>query len=151
MGADDLLQQQIEVAVTGQQHHFVHPWRGIQYVDGDADIPVTLGRAVGTLDVGLQLHRETEVAQNLLELLLTRVAAVDGVGIGLDDAPAASDVCPQGGVVEMAAVGLAHGVVEVLHIGEDSDLLRRGRLGTTQGNSGTTAVGHHYRSPRPAT
>lgn len=73
------------------------------------------------LDVGFQFYCEIEVVQNLLKLLLMWVVVVDGVGIGFDDVFVVSDVCLQGGVVEMVVVGLVYGVVEVLYIGEDSD------------------------------
>ncbi|EJT85254.1 hypothetical protein PPS11_11626 [Pseudomonas putida S11] len=93
----------------------------VDHIQGNAHIPVTFGRAIAALDEGLEAHIETEVAQDLLELLLLAVATVDGIGHGLDNLTFAADIGPQGGVVEMAAVGLAHGVVEVLHIGEQRD------------------------------
>jgi len=49
----------------------------------------------------------------------------DGIGVRLDDLPARADVSPQGGVIEVAAIGLADGVVEVLHIGEHCNFLHR--------------------------
>jgi len=98
---------------------------GVHDVDGDAHVPVALGRAVAALDVGLELHGKAQVAQDLLELLLLAVTTVDGIGIRLDDLPARADVSPQGGVVEVAAIRLAHGVVEVLYIGEHCNFLHR--------------------------
>ncbi|MNQ89451.1 hypothetical protein D3C85_1047590 [compost metagenome] len=91
---------------------------GIHDVDGYTYVPIALGRAVAALDVRLELYREPQVAQDLLELLLLAVAAVDGIGIGFDNLPALADIGPQGGVVEVAAIRLTHGVVEVLDIGE---------------------------------
>ncbi len=59
----------------------------------------------------------------MLKLLLACVTALDGVGIGLDDGAATADIGPQRRIVEVAAMGLPHGVVEVLYIGEQGDLL----------------------------
>ncbi len=72
-----------------------------------------------------RLHGETEVAQDLLELLLFAVATVDGVGVGFDDLALFADVSPQCGVIEVATIGLTHGVVEVLDIGEHCDFFHR--------------------------
>lgn len=58
-------------------------------------------------------------------MLLLAVATVDGIRIRLDDLPARADVSPQGGVIEVAAIRLAHGVVEVLYIGEHRNFLHR--------------------------
>ncbi len=98
---------------------------GVHDVQRDAHVPVALGRAVPALDVGLELHDKAQVAQDLLELLLLAVTAIDRVGIGLDDLPLLADISPQRGVVEMATVGLAHGVVEVLDIGEHCNFFHR--------------------------
>ena len=88
----------------------------------DAHVPVALGRAITALDVGLEPDGKAQIAQDLLKLLLFAVTAVDGVGIGLDDLPALADIGPERRIVEVATMALAHGVVEVLHIGEHRDL-----------------------------
>jgi hypothetical protein len=85
--ADDAFEQHVEVTVAGGQHDFVDVVGGVHDVEGDAHVPVALGRAVAALDVGFEFHGEAEVAQDLLELLLFAVAAIDGVGVGLDDLP----------------------------------------------------------------
>jgi len=92
--------------------------RSVHDVDGDAHVPVALGRAVAALDVGLEFYREAQVAQDLLELLLLAVTPVDGIGIGFDYLPLLADIRPQRRIVEVATIGLTNGVVEVLDIGE---------------------------------
>src|SRR5471030_63221 len=125
MLADDTFEQQIEITVPRSQHHFINLWRNVHDVDGDPHVPVALGRAIATLDIRLEFDGETQVAQDLLELLLLAVATVDGIGIGFDDLAALADISPQGRVIEVAAMGLAHGVIEVLYVGEHSDLFHR--------------------------
>ena len=68
----------------------------------------------------------------LLELLLFGVTTVNGIGVRLDDYATAADLGPQHAVVEVAAIDLAHRVVEVLHIGEYGDLLHRESSGATK-------------------
>ena len=99
--------------------------RGVHDIDGDPHVPVALGRAIAALDIRFEFHGKTEIAQNLLELLLFAVTPIDGVGIRLDNLPALADIGPQGGVVEVATISLAHGVIEVLYIGEHRDFLHR--------------------------
>ncbi|MNT13787.1 hypothetical protein D3C72_1487680 [compost metagenome] len=77
------------------------------------------------MNVRFEFDRETEVTQDLLKLLLLAVTAIDGIGHRLDNLPMLADVSPERGIIEMTAIGLAHGVVEVLHVGEYRDLLHR--------------------------
>ena len=57
----DLVQQQVEVSVTGQQYDGIDAWCDFQHIDGNADVPVTLGGAVAALDIGLEFYREANV------------------------------------------------------------------------------------------
>src|SRR5690606_18921552 len=66
----------------------------------------------------LEFHGEAQVAQDLLELLLLGVATVDGIGVGLGYLTARLQLAQEHAVVEMPAMGLAHGVIQVLHIDE---------------------------------
>src|SRR5690606_38403786 len=83
-----------------------------------------LGRAVAALDEGLELHGEAQVAQDLLELLLFRIAPVDGVGIGFHHLAPLAQLAQEHPVIEMPAMGLAHRVIEVLHIDEYGKFLQ---------------------------
>ncbi len=42
------------VTIAGGEHNDIYAGRKIEHVDGDADVPVTLGRAIGPLNEGLQ-------------------------------------------------------------------------------------------------
>ena len=59
------------------------------------------------------------------EKLDQTIAELNGIGVCLDNLPALADVRPQGGIVEVAAMGLAHRVIEILYVGEYSDLLHQ--------------------------
>ena len=105
MALDDPFQQQVEVTITRGQHHLVDPAGGIDHIESagcratevavvmleggriveryqslmNAGVPVPAFVA-GLLDERLEAHVETEVAQDLLELLLLAVTAIDGIG-----------------------------------------------------------------------
>ena len=125
MLAGNALQQQVEITVARGQHHFVDIGRRVHDVDGDTHVPVALGRAIAALDIRFEFYDKTEVAQDLLKLLLLAVTPVNRIGIGLDNFAALADISPQGGVIEMAAIGLANRVLKVLHIREDRNFFHR--------------------------
>ncbi|RMN04452.1 hypothetical protein ALQ69_05486 [Pseudomonas savastanoi pv. glycinea] len=125
MFADHTFEQHVEIAITRCQHDFVDLRCEIHDIDGNADIPVPFRRTVATLDVRLEPDGKPQIAQDLLELLLFAVATIDGVGKRVNNLAALADIRPQGGVIEMTAMRLAHGVIQVLHVGEHRDLLHR--------------------------
>ena len=90
---------------------------------GDADIPVGLHGAVATLQHRRQLHCETDGTQDVLELRLLFVAAIGGVGECTHHFAITRHVCPEFVVVEIRAVRLATGVIDVLYVNENTDLV----------------------------
>lgn len=120
-----LAQQQVEIAIAGRQHDDVGTGGGFDHIQGDAHIPVAFGGAVAALDVRLQLHLKTNGAQDILELFLLFVAAPDSVGTRLHHLPPGSRLRPKTVVVKAAPVGVAGGVVDVLHIHKQADPLHR--------------------------
>ena len=74
--------------------HLIDIGRNIHDVDGDTHVPVALGRAIAALDVGFEFYRETEVAQDLLKLLLFAVTPVNRISVGLDNFTELADIGP---------------------------------------------------------
>src|ERR1700722_3103950 len=123
----DFLHQQIEIAVARRQHDNIRLRREFEHVQGDAHVPVAFCGAVGSLNEGPQFHFEANRAQDVLKLILLRIAAVDRERGRLDDLPAAGGFVPKTVVIEVAREALPRRVVDILHIDEDRHLLRRMR------------------------
>src|SRR3984957_7045319 len=123
----DFLHQKIEITVARRQHDNIRLRREFEHVQGDAHVPVAFGGAVVSLNEGPQFHFEANRAQDVLKLILLRIAAVDRERGRLDDLPAAGGFVPKTVVIEVAREALPRRVVDILHIDEDRHLLRRMR------------------------
>jgi len=59
--------QHIKIAVTGEQYHNIHSFCRLKCINGNTNIPVSLGRTISTLDKGLQFHPETDMLKGFLK------------------------------------------------------------------------------------
>ena len=119
----DFIQQQGEVAITGQQYNNIDRGCVFNNIQGNADIPVAFCRTVAALDVRFQLDLEADISEYLLKTLLFAVTFVDGICKRRDYVPVGSCQLPEGMVIEMALIALFNGVIDVLHIDKDGGFL----------------------------
>ena len=65
------------------------------------------------------------MTQRVLELALLIVGAVNRIGGGLHNITLMLQLLPEAAVIKLPAVGLAAGVIDVLHIDKYSDFFQR--------------------------
>lgn len=75
----DFFEQQIEVAIAGEQHDDVDGLRCLQDINCNADVPIALRGAVAALDEGFEFYVEADMSQRILELALARITPVSRV------------------------------------------------------------------------
>lgn len=117
----DLPQKQIEVTVTREQYNSVGRFGGLQDVDGNTDIPIPFGGAVAALDIGFELNLKANVPQGILKFTLIIIVPRNRIGAGCHNLTLSADALPKFAVIKLAAIGLAGGVVDVLHIHKNRD------------------------------
>ena len=110
-----------EVAIAGEQYHGVDLLRQLHNVNRNAHVPVALGGSVTALDVGFEFDAEADLLERILEFQLFVEAAMNGIGGCGNNLAFGADALPEFPVVELATIGLAGRVVDVLHIDKNSD------------------------------